>query len=724
MGVLESLDAYLHEEAKFVLGVDFAGSTSSVHCSSRVHYVTEKGEMILGAGDFDKSFGHAKLKKDGTASSTGYAAFDGDSRQVGALSAALDEKKPENGIGARMQHFAIANSYWFTFWRGQVAGVLLSALISCKEKECGQDDREELERSDGDGLAIAQRTYKKKDRHGDIEEGKDDKSVKVVIAVSIDGGPITQVEKEHIPGICRDTVANIRRRGYAWGDGAWVLWCHFPTLRDMLESLDGVDNLVHDHSFEPIARDDCGKPTNFKFAAASSESLKALDKAKSKHQEEACGARPSLLRATVDNIIKNADDCSVARLMQAAFRDDCETVRFILNKNGDVNEVFKPEESDFAKKEFEEDYGHSGASRDGLGRTAIMCAAERNNLAVARLLIESKANVNAKISCDFVLGEKGFTALGFAVREGHADMVQLLYDNKADPNAKISDDGMIPLYIAMHEHLKGRSRLATIEALVKMKVDVTEAMEGLEEMFLTPPSMDLDSWKQERSLSSVLNLLMKNTAVVSNTKYNDTMRLVRAAALGDCTNVKALLEKKMDVNAVGKSDDDSYGNGMFALACAAEKGQEDIVRMLVDAGADVNKKLGDDTTTSFTIATLKGHIGIMTLLHKAGAKVDVLESEMLDMILEFTVEGRYGPEVIECLMMDCSANLSSWKSQAIKTLKKHMEKEVVKKVRYESLEMSAAGHKVSGELLGLIEKGSRVVSGLRNAVHGNRKGSK
>ena len=55
---------------------------------------------------------------------------------------------------------------------------------------------------------------------------------------------------------------------------------------------------------------------------------------------------------------------------------------------------------------------------------------------------------------------------------------------------------------------------------------------------------------------------------------------------------------------------------------AAEKGRIDVVRLLLDAGADVDQREGSDWTALFSAAS-EGHLEVVELLLDAGADFNV-----------------------------------------------------------------------------------------------------
>jgi len=87
-----------------------------------------------------------------------------------------------------------------------------------------------------------------------------------------------------------------------------------------------------------------------------------------------------------------------------------------------------------------------------------------------------------------------------------------------------------------------------------------------------------------------------------------------ASLLGLEEIVRLLLDKGADVNAQGGE----YGN---ALQAAASNGHEGIVRLLLDEGADVNAQ-GGFYGNALQVAAYEGHEGIVRLLLNEGADVN------------------------------------------------------------------------------------------------------
>lgn len=88
--------------------------------------------------------------------------------------------------------------------------------------------------------------------------------------------------------------------------------------------------------------------------------------------------------------------------------------------------------------------------------------------------------------------------------------------------------------------------------------------------------------------------------------------LMVAAERGYTEVVKALIDSGADVNA-------QRNNGWSALIHAARHGRTETVRVLMDAGADVNAK-SNDGETALMLALQYDHTGVVDILKQSGAK--------------------------------------------------------------------------------------------------------
>jgi ankyrin repeat protein len=95
-------------------------------------------------------------------------------------------------------------------------------------------------------------------------------------------------------------------------------------------------------------------------------------------------------------------------------------------------------------------------------------------------------------------------------------------------------------------------------------------------------------------------------------------RLLTAAEGGDKDSVRALLDEGSDVE-----ETDSYGN--TALIFAAANGHVGIIRILLAAGADVNASRKDGMTP-LILGTFSAHADVVRTLLAAGASLDATDS--------------------------------------------------------------------------------------------------
>ncbi len=102
---------------------------------------------------------------------------------------------------------------------------------------------------------------------------------------------------------------------------------------------------------------------------------------------------------------------------------------------------------------------------------------------------------------------------------------------------------------------------------------------------------------------------------LSGMAVNPTSPVVDAVAEGDVVKLQALIADGMDVN-------EARPDGMTGLHLAAERGDLEVARVLLDAGADVNlvTRLGD--YTPLHLAGRSGHGALVELLVEAGGDVN------------------------------------------------------------------------------------------------------
>ena len=116
---------------------------------------------------------------------------------------------------------------------------------------------------------------------------------------------------------------------------------------------------------------------------------------------------------------------------------------------------------------------------------------------------------------------------------------------------------------------------------------------------------------QKVFLFSLTSLLFLQTATPSKQELND--QLYDAVRKGDVAGVTAALDHGADVNA-------KFRYGTTALFKAAERGNEQIVKILLDRGADVKVQDTFYKATAMTWAIDGKHVQVVRLLLEKGAE--------------------------------------------------------------------------------------------------------
>ncbi len=225
------------------------------------------------------------------------------------------------------------------------------------------------------------------------------------------------------------------------------------------------------------------------------------------------------------------------------------------------------------------------------GSTALHWAAERDDIAIADLLIRAGARVSArtregvtplqlaaingsapmldrllKAGADpnTPLTRAGDTALMFTARTGRADAIRILLEGGATVNAKESWGGTTPLMWAVSEgHADAARMLIAGGADVNARSNYVAAANGRGFEGRTPAQNQTSAKVEEFASGSLTPLLL-------------------AAREGYLELERILVDAGADVNAVA-------GDGKTPLALAIFYGQYETASFLVDRKADVNK---------------------------------------------------------------------------------------------------------------------------------------
>jgi len=276
------------------------------------------------------------------------------------------------------------------------------------------------------------------------------------------------------------------------------------------------------------------------------------------------------------------------RLADQAMEGNLEGVRSLLSQQVDVN------------------------SAQGDGMTALHWAAYRDDLPLAELLIEAKANLDAETRVGAI------TPLILAARNGSGATIATLLKAGADPG-KAAASGATPLMSAATSGI----------------VDAVKA--------LVDGGADLNARERTNGQTALMFAAWENRAGVIQ------LLIERGAHPGLSSFVNLLDEPRFDDDGLPvpkrkgeQSGGSSVMGGMTALLFAARDGNLEAVKALVESGVDVNQWSGGDGTSPINIGIANGHYTVGKYLLDHGADPNLPNLDGLTPLYA-TVNMRYAP---------------------------------------------------------------------------------
>lgn len=241
------------------------------------------------------------------------------------------------------------------------------------------------------------------------------------------------------------------------------------------------------------------------------------------------------------------------------------------------------------------------------GDSPLTKAVKANDVQAVRVLVKSGTDVNVRSG-------DGSTPLLWAANNGSVEIARLLIANKAAVDAA-NDFGITALLQASRV---GDS--AMVDLLLRSGANPNKAHPEGETPLLAA--------SRSGSVPTVRLLLTRGVDVNAAEKFQNTTAVMWAAAEGHVDVVDVLIEAGADINRQGhittltdRNNADHPTGGFTPLMWAARSGNDALVRRLVEKGAKVNLKNGDEASAAM-VAMYNDRFDVAGTLIELGSDVN------------------------------------------------------------------------------------------------------
>lgn len=205
-------------------------------------------------------------------------------------------------------------NFWLSHWRGRASGVLQTSMTSKQPKIV---TREDVLRSQSINV---------------VPFGEDQSPAKVVIAVTVAGGHVSQNECRQVPEIIRGVSSDIWKQGHHWRTKMFFVWAHFQDIADVLESLAGRRSLIHDHDAPYVGKDHFTS-SNLAFVSHGGNLLSTPSSGGLSGIPEQSTVGSSALRVSPEDILMagpRTREASIREVLEAIGKDDSDALEITL----------------------------------------------------------------------------------------------------------------------------------------------------------------------------------------------------------------------------------------------------------------------------------------------------------------------------------------------------------------------------------------------------------
>ena len=298
----------------------------------------------------------------------------------------------------------------------------------------------------------------------------------------------------------------------------------------------------------------------------------------------------------------------------AAMRGDAEEVHALLRAGADVNAAQGDGmtalhwAAENGRIELAEVLVFAGANPEAATRlggfTPLMVASRAGHAGIVRLLADAGANLEATT-------ETGETALHYAAWSGNPEIAVALAEKGAEVNAQESANGQTPLMFAA-----AYGRTEVVRTLLEAGADPSIQTNVIDYPAMAREDRELIR-KRDRRLSALFGEDIISDTPVDGTRQDEDEEEAdeeeeerpagRAATRGQ---TRAPMSYDQLVGRQG---------GNAALHYAAREGHHDVVRTLLEGGADIDQVTGGDLSSALLMTILNGHFDLAMWLLEQGA---------------------------------------------------------------------------------------------------------